>query len=173
MACFKKIQNTLFGALVFLGSLVFCVPFTVFADDLSAAAVDYICYEPSQDVVLTPCLPGGWLIGEVKRSGCGNSVILKAGTFYRIGAKDYFLSAINCDGRQETNKKMSSVFFSDRQQDKQPCNWSHECMRIVSLQKLSRSLSNNFCQNSGALKYKKENVTYFIIEGLKQCSQTK
>lgn len=173
MTCFKKIQNTLFGALVFLGSLVFCVPFTVYADDLSSAAVDYICYEASQDVVLTPCLPGGWLVGEVKRSGCGNPVALKSGTLYRIGAKDYFLSAVNCSGQQKTDRKMSSVFFSGRQQDKQLCNWSHECMKLVSLQKLSRSLSNNLCQSSGALKHKKEDVTFFIIEGLKQCSQIK
>lgn len=176
MGCFKKTQNTKLGGLVFLCSLVFLLflAFYAFAaDDLSSSAVDYVCIQPSQDVFITPCLPGGWQNGKVIRSGCGNPVTLKANTFYRVGAKNYFSKSVYCNGYEEINKKENEVFFLGGKQDRSLCNWSHECMQSVSSQNLSRSITNVLCQHLSDLRDKKEQVTFFVIEGAKQCLHTK
>lgn len=123
----------------------------------------------SQDVVLTPCLFGGYTNSP---SGvCGDLVTVKGYSYYRATAKNLYSKKTFCDNHEENTNDAGFLdsaawAITDCLESGSWWYWGFVCMDIIDSQTLVTTFSDDtVCQENpvNGLKYHEQGATYVLF----------
>lgn len=126
-------------------------------------------HQGSQDIVLTPCLFGGYTNSP---SGvCGDPVTVKGYSYYRATAKNLYSKKTFCDNHEENTNDPGFLAewawaITDCLKNGVWWYWGFVCMDIIDSQTLVTTFSDDtVCQQYPVtgLKYHEEGATYILL----------